>query len=152
MLKDLHDDLVPYISTYSQVSDSFESDQAKLSDSQVSDNEDSSVEIKTTEEEEGESSPNSKGESSPKSSYDQISSDEHIPVINMATEAEVVHPDDTDEEGEGETSGATRTQRTNSPKAKGVQIFTIDNIPFEQWEAKNKIPRISCLDDCPKLN
>ncbi|CDP17145.1 unnamed protein product [Coffea canephora] len=136
MLKDFHYDLVPYISTYSQLSDSFESDQAKLSDSQVSDNEDLSVEIKTIEEEEGESSPNCEGESSPKSSYDQISSDEHIPVINMATKAEVVHPDDTYEEGERENSGASRTQRTNFPKAKGVQIFTIDNIPSEQWEAK----------------
>ena len=52
----------------------------------------------------------------------------------MVIEAEVVHPDKTDEEGE--TFGTSRTQRTNFPKAKGVQIFTIDNIPSEQWEAK----------------
>ena len=54
----------------------------------------------------------------------------------MVIEAEVVHPDKTDEEGE--TSGASRTQRTNFPKAKGVQIFTIDDILAENGKQNSK--------------
>ena len=49
----------------------------------------------------------------------------------MATEAEVVHPDD--EEETGETSSR---QRKKSSKIKGTQIFTIDDVPSSKWEEK----------------
>ena len=109
MIHELHEESVPYISTYTQASDSSEQEETYSSDGS-----------QTSEEE---------------NSFDKTSADEEeIPMINMATEAEVVHPDDT--EDEGETSGASRTQRTNFPKAKGVEIFTMDDIPAEKWEAK----------------
>ena len=66
------------------------------------------------------------------------SEEEEISIINMATEAEVVHLD-AEEDGEGETSNASRTQRTTFPKSKGVQTFTIDDIPSEKWEEDFRI-------------
>ena len=75
MLEELHQESVPYISIYDQLE---------------KDSNDSEITESTKESE------------SSKTSGEEISSEEEeIPVINMATEAEVVHPDDK-EDSEGE--------------------------------------------------
>ena len=122
MMKDLPDDSIPYISTYSQVSDNeFTSQESEESEEkeEFSLTDGSSSDISTA-----------KTESSVEKSKIE---DEQIPEIHMADEPEpeVEHLDK-----EGEASTTFRPQKTDFPKAKGVQICTIDNIPAEQWEAK----------------
>ena len=117
MLDELHDDSVPYISTYTehQEDSSEDSSSSARSFSKSSDTNQDSTDT-----------------------FSEQSSDEEkeiIPQIHMAN-PEVVHPDDNDnEEREGETSH-DRPQRASFPKSKGVPLFTIDNVPPEKWEAK----------------
>ena len=122
MLEDLQQDSVPYITTYTKTSDPVSPESESSEDSSDDTNSDS------------ESSQEQTSESS--ESFDQSitvhNEEEEIPFINMNTKAEVVEPDD---EAEGETS-PLRPQRTDFPQAKGVQLFTIDDIPSEKWEAR----------------
>ena len=52
-------------------------------------------------------------------------------MIHTAEEPEVKV-----KEPEGESSETYRPQRIDFPKSKGVQIFTIEYMPSEQWESK----------------
>ncbi|CDP18949.1 unnamed protein product [Coffea canephora] len=114
MLDELHDDSVPYISTYTEHQDSSEDCSSTMNTlSESSDTDSYST------------------DNSSEQSFDE--KEEIIPQIHMA-DPKVVLPDDNDNE-EGETSQDT-PQRATFPKSKGVPLFTIDNVTPEKWEAK----------------
>ncbi|CDP16520.1 unnamed protein product [Coffea canephora] len=110
VLDELHDDSVPYISTYTEFHDS----SSKETSSEESPSESSSDESVSTDD-----------------SSEHSLEEETIPQIHMAEpEPEIVEPD------ENEETSFDQTQRATFPKSKGVPLFTIDNIPPEKWEAR----------------